>query len=219
MDRTIRPSASPWCGSNGRACWRGCPISRPSFRSAPASITSSATRTFRDVPIVRVVADDLTLRMSEYVVWQVLDHLRQGRIYREQQQRKIWREPYQPAASDVTVGIMGLGVLGTDAALKLAAMGFKVGRMEPARKACRGRLEFPRRRAVAGLRLRFRHPRGALAADACHARHRQWRVAVEPASAQRRSAGRCSSMPGAANCRSRRTSSPHWIGGADGRQP
>ncbi len=68
------------------------------------------------MPIVRVVADDLTLRMSEYVVWQVLDHLRQGRIYREQQQRKIWREPHQPAAGDVTVGIMGLGVLGTDAA-------------------------------------------------------------------------------------------------------
>jgi phosphoglycerate dehydrogenase-like enzyme len=31
-----------------------------------------------DVPIVRVVADDLTTRMSEYVVWQVLDHHRQG---------------------------------------------------------------------------------------------------------------------------------------------
>lgn len=95
------------------------------------SIGAGVDHIFRDanipqVPIVRVVADDLTLRMSEYVVWQVLDHLRQGRIYREQQQKKIWREPYQPAASDVTVGIMGLGVLGTDAARKLAAMGFNV---------------------------------------------------------------------------------------------
>jgi glyoxylate/hydroxypyruvate reductase A len=82
--------------------------------------------TVPDVPIVRVVADDLTLRMSEYVVWQVLDHLRQGRIYREQQARKVWREPYQPAAADLTIGIMGLGVLGADAGRKLAAMGFKV---------------------------------------------------------------------------------------------
>ncbi len=79
-----------------------------------------------DVPIVRVVADDLTMRMSEYVVWQVLDHMRQGRIYREQQQKKIWREPFQPAACDLTVGIMGLGVLGTDAGRKLAALGFNV---------------------------------------------------------------------------------------------
>jgi glyoxylate/hydroxypyruvate reductase A len=49
-----------------------------------------------------------------------------GRIYRDQQGRKIWREPAQPAAADLTVGIMGLGVLGTDAALKLAMMGFRV---------------------------------------------------------------------------------------------
>jgi len=79
-----------------------------------------------DLPIVRVVAEDLTTRMSEYVVWQVLDHFRLGRIYREQQRRKIWREPDQPAAGDLTIGIMGLGVLGTDAARKLAVMGFKV---------------------------------------------------------------------------------------------
>lgn len=79
-----------------------------------------------DVPIVRVVADDLTMRMTEYVVWQVLDHLRQGWVYRDQQARRIWREPYQPAAADVTVGIMGLGVLGTDAGRKLANLGFKV---------------------------------------------------------------------------------------------
>ena len=78
------------------------------------------------VPIVRVVADDLTLRMSEYVVWQVLDHLRQGWIYRDQQARKIWREPWQPAASDLTIGIMGLGVLGSDAGKKLKALGFNV---------------------------------------------------------------------------------------------
>lgn len=79
-----------------------------------------------DVPIVRVVAEDLTTRMSEYVVWQVLDHLRQGRIYREQQGKKIWREPYQPAASELTIGLMGLGVLGLDAARKLGALGFKL---------------------------------------------------------------------------------------------
>lgn len=79
-----------------------------------------------DLPIVRVVADDLTMRMSEYVVWQVLDHLRMGRIYREQQGKKIWREPSQPAAGDLTIGIMGLGVLGKDAAGKLNMMGFKV---------------------------------------------------------------------------------------------
>ena len=34
-----------------------------------------------DVPIVRVVADNLTQYMTEYVVWRVLDHHRQGMLY------------------------------------------------------------------------------------------------------------------------------------------
>lgn len=79
-----------------------------------------------DVPIVRVVADDLAMRMSEYVVWQVLDHFRQGRLYRAQQAKRAWKELPQPAASDVTVGIMGLGALGSDAAAKLRGLGFDV---------------------------------------------------------------------------------------------
>lgn len=80
-----------------------------------------------DVPIVRVVSTDLTLRMSEYVVWQVLDHHRKGPAYRDQQRRCIWREDVaQKSADEVTVGIMGLGHLGLDAATKLQALGFRV---------------------------------------------------------------------------------------------
>mgnify|MGYP000182785300 CR=1 FL=1 len=80
-----------------------------------------------DVPIVRVVADDLTDRMSEYVVWQVLDHHRKGPLYRDQQAQKIWHEDLmQPAAPEVTVGILGYGNLGRDAAKKLQALGFRV---------------------------------------------------------------------------------------------
>ncbi|MBO0905762.1 2-hydroxyacid dehydrogenase [Jiella sonneratiae] len=85
-----------------------------------------ADRQLPDVPIVRIVADDLKERMSEYVVWRVLDHLRRGRSYRQQQTQKIWHERVQPAAREITVGIMGLGVLGLDAAEKLRVMGFRV---------------------------------------------------------------------------------------------
>ena len=95
------------------------------------SVGAGVDHIFRDTnlpnaPIVRIVAEDLTNRMSEYVVWQVLDHLRQGPLYRAQQAERVWREPGQPAASEITVGIMGLGVLGTDAAQKLRMMGFKL---------------------------------------------------------------------------------------------
>lgn len=79
-----------------------------------------------DVPVVRVVAQNLAQHMTEYVVWRVLDHHRQGATYRSQQLRKVWHEPPQPAAADVAVGIMGLGQLGRAAAAALLAVGFRV---------------------------------------------------------------------------------------------
>lgn len=79
-----------------------------------------------DVPVVRVVAEDLTNRMSEYVVWQVLDQFRQGPAYRDLQRQAKWEWLPQTAARAVTVGIMGLGVLGLDAARKLSMMGFSI---------------------------------------------------------------------------------------------
>lgn len=79
-----------------------------------------------DVPIVRVVADNLTQYMTEYVVWRVLDHHRQGLLYRAQQPKKTWHEPPQRPAGDIAVGIMGLGHLGRAAASVLLSLGFTV---------------------------------------------------------------------------------------------
>ncbi len=79
-----------------------------------------------DVPIVRVVDDDLTGRMTEWVVLQVLIHHRRQPLYDRQQRQRTWRERSQPAAHEVRVGIMGMGVLGQAAAKALAAIGFRV---------------------------------------------------------------------------------------------
>ena len=80
-----------------------------------------------DVAIARVVDPDLTNRMSEYVILHALSIIRQTRRYREQQNHLQWiDDDWQPAASEVRVGVMGLGVLGSDAAQKLKHIGFKV---------------------------------------------------------------------------------------------
>ncbi len=80
-----------------------------------------------DVPLVRLVDGDLRNRMSEWVVLHVLLHHRQQRMYDFQQYEKLWEDDrFQPAARDVRVGVMGLGVLGQDAAKKLLAIGFDV---------------------------------------------------------------------------------------------
>ncbi len=79
-----------------------------------------------DLPLVRFVDRSLTTRMSEWVVMQCLMHLRQNRAYEALRRQKIWRELPQPEACDLTVGVMGLGVLGLDSVAKLKIMGFKV---------------------------------------------------------------------------------------------
>jgi glyoxylate/hydroxypyruvate reductase len=78
-----------------------------------------------DKPIVRVNDPDLTMRMSEHVVLQVLMHHRQQRRLDANQTAKRWEQFPQHAASALRVGVMGLGVLGADAARKLSMMGFQ----------------------------------------------------------------------------------------------
>jgi glyoxylate/hydroxypyruvate reductase len=80
-----------------------------------------------DRPIVRVVDPDLTNRMSEWVVMHALAHLRQLRRYERQQSERVWADDdQQPKASDIQIGVLGLGVMGKDAVAKLKALGFKV---------------------------------------------------------------------------------------------
>jgi glyoxylate/hydroxypyruvate reductase A len=92
-----------------------------------------------EAPVVRVVDPDLTERMSEYVVLHCLMYLRQQRRYDAQQRERVWHDDrFQPAAREVRVGIMGLGVLGQDAARKLRVLGFDVAGWSRSPKALDG---------------------------------------------------------------------------------
>src|SRR5215468_7594546 len=75
-----------------------------------------ADRTLPDVPLVRVAVGDLTARMTEYVVLHVLMHHRQELYLRESQRERRWAPKMQWAAGAISVGVMGLGTLGADAA-------------------------------------------------------------------------------------------------------
>jgi glyoxylate/hydroxypyruvate reductase A len=85
-----------------------------------------ADRSLPDVPLVRVAVSDLTARMTEYVLLHVLMHHRQELYLRNSQREKRWAPKTQWAAGAVTVGIMGLGTLGADAAEVLRRIGFRV---------------------------------------------------------------------------------------------
>jgi len=77
------------------------------------------------VPIVRVAVDDLTGRMTEYIVLHVLMHHRQQLYLADCQHKMIWAPRYQWPARAIRVGIMGLGTLGIDAARALRQFGFQ----------------------------------------------------------------------------------------------
>jgi glyoxylate/hydroxypyruvate reductase A len=79
-----------------------------------------------DVPVARAAHPDLTMRVTEYVVLHVLRQHRRQPLYDAQQRERRWQLHPQPAAHEVTVGIMGLGVIGAEAAQVLARVGFKV---------------------------------------------------------------------------------------------
>ena len=116
------------------ATWKHKPGSLAQYPGLQAifSLGAGVDHVFADhalpnVPVVRVIDADLTGRMSEWVLLHVLMHHRQQRMYDWQQHERLWEDDsFQPAASAVRVGVMGLGVLGADAAGKLAMMGFDV---------------------------------------------------------------------------------------------
>lgn len=80
----------------------------------------------RDVPLSRLIDPGMVAAMSETVLAHVLDWHRHHYRYRLQQRSATWFREAQRSASERTIGILGLGELGSDAAKKLLALGFNV---------------------------------------------------------------------------------------------
>src|SRR3954449_10207807 len=104
----------------------GFPHLRVIFNLGAGVDALMADRSLPDVPLVRVAVADLTDRMAEYVVLHVLMHHRQELYLRESQRARRWAPKLQWAAGAISVGVMGLGALGADAADALKRLGFRV---------------------------------------------------------------------------------------------
>lgn len=91
-----------------------------------------------DVPVVRFVDPDLTDRMVTYIVLHVLYHHRRMSEFRELQARKVWKYMPEPAAHEIRVGLMGLGVLGAAAIAGLKGLGYQLRGWSRQRKSLDG---------------------------------------------------------------------------------
>jgi len=82
--------------------------------------------TLPNLPLARAAHPDLTRRVVGYVVLHVLAHHNRTWTYAEQQRQRVWREHRHPSYDQVAVGVMGMGVIGAEAAQVLARFGFRV---------------------------------------------------------------------------------------------
>ena len=91
-----------------------------------------------NLPIVRIVDDNLTMRMGEYVLLHVLLHHRRLAELLASQKQRVWLDFEQHAANAMRVGVMGLGELGGSVAQKLAMVGFQVSGWSRTKRALDG---------------------------------------------------------------------------------
>ena len=108
----------------------------------------------RGIPIVRMVDHALTVGMTEYVVLHVLRYHRRMPELEALQRRSEWNELETPPAWERKVGILGLGVLGGDAAEKLAVLGFDVAGWSNAPKRIAGVKSFTGEKGLAEMLAR-----------------------------------------------------------------
>ena len=80
----------------------------------------------RHLPITRMVDAGLAPQMTEYALYGVLHFHRDMADYAQQQRLAQWRQLPAVPASQRTVGVLGLGVLGGDFARKAVLLGFDV---------------------------------------------------------------------------------------------
>lgn len=90
------------------------------------------------VAIVRLVSEGKILQMAEYVALTVLLFQRRFMEYQAIERSKRWEYLPVPEAKAFTVGILGLGIFGSAAAKKLAALGFPVRGWSRSPKAIAG---------------------------------------------------------------------------------
>ncbi len=120
----------------------GLPNLRAVFSLGAGVDALLADPTLPAVPLCRMVDPSLTRSMSEYALTLALFYHRRLDLYEERQRRARWEMEMPRPAASTTVGVMGLGELGADAARTLVAHGFRVRGWSRGRKAIEGVASF-----------------------------------------------------------------------------
>ncbi|WP_315729175.1 MULTISPECIES: glyoxylate/hydroxypyruvate reductase A [unclassified Bradyrhizobium] len=91
-----------------------------------------------DRPVCRIVDPDISVAMTEFVLWSTLYFHRDFDRVIDNARTGAWHRYAQRAPQDTRVGILGLGTLGTDAARRLVDLGFSVSAWSRSAKTADG---------------------------------------------------------------------------------
>lgn len=91
-----------------------------------------------NVQLTRVVVPSLADQMCDYVLTAALNIIRNSELYRNQQLESVWITHPAYQKDELTVGVMGLGELGSATAERLQLNGFKVNGWARSKKELKG---------------------------------------------------------------------------------
>ena len=82
---------------------------------------------YNNVPIVRLKDINMAERMSNHIISQILQYQLNLRTYMESQTKHVWEDFKEPVLnSSLTIGILGVGFLGSYVGKNLVKLGYKV---------------------------------------------------------------------------------------------
>lgn len=90
------------------------------------------------IQFTRIVAPSLSGQMADYVLTAVLNIIRKTEHYISQQRKGVWKPLESLKKSDISVGVMGLGKIGTEVAAILVKNGFSVNGWARSKKTIDG---------------------------------------------------------------------------------
>ncbi|GJM31716.1 MAG: glyoxylate/hydroxypyruvate reductase A [Saprospiraceae bacterium] len=89
------------------------------------------------IPVVRMVDENITISMRNYVLMAILNIQKQFRFYQANQLAGVWQSP-KLVNLPLRIGMLGIGALGGPIAQFLAAMGFEVWGYSQSQKSIEG---------------------------------------------------------------------------------
>ncbi|OED37694.1 hypothetical protein AB833_22670 [Chromatiales bacterium (ex Bugula neritina AB1)] len=79
-----------------------------------------------DVPVYRLEDAGMADKIADYVLYSVMSWQRNFKMYISQQAKMVWQPQKERSSADYHIGIMGMGVIGSRIAERLATSGYSV---------------------------------------------------------------------------------------------